>query len=89
MKDYSCGVYFVDTEDNFAEFIPIIDNEGIIDDSYITKENEREKRIEDFVDKLKNTKSVSLDFLANVENALKQNVLSDDLKKTVEELLEC
>jgi hypothetical protein len=89
MKDYSCGVYFVDTEDNFAEFIPIIDNEGIIDDSYITKENEREKRIEDFVDKLKNTKSVSLDFLANVENALKQNVLSDDLKKIVGELLEC
>ena len=87
-KDYQCGIYFVDTDKNIVEFIPIIDNEELIDDSYITKENEREKRIDDFVSKLKSTKSVSLDFLANVESALQSNEFESELKEVVEELLE-
>ena len=87
-KDYTCGVYFVDTDKNIVEFIPIIDNEELIDDSYITKENEREKRIDDFVSKLKSTKSVSLDFLANVEAMMERNGFEPELKEVVEELLE-
>ena len=72
-KNYQCGVYYVDTDENIVEFIPIIDNEELIDDSYITKENEREKRIDDFVDKLKNTQSVSFDFRDNVEKPIRVN----------------
>lgn len=87
-KDYQCGVYFVDTDKNIVEFIPIIDSEQLIDDSYILQENEREERIDNFVQKLKDTESVSLDFLANVENALQNNNLDSELKKVVEELLE-
>lgn len=87
-KDYQCGVYFCDTDKNIVEFIPIIDSEQLIDDSYILQENEREERIDNFVQKLKDTESVSLDFLANVENALQNNNLDSELKKVVEELLE-
>ncbi len=87
-KDYQCGVYFVDTNKNIVDFIPIIDNEELIDDSYIIKENEREKRIDDFVSKLKSTKSVSLDFLANVEAMMERNGFEPELKEVVEELLE-
>ena len=87
-KDYQCGVYFVDTDRNIVEFIPIIDSEQLIDDSYILQENEREERIDNFVQKLKDTESVSLDFLANVESALQSNELESDLKEVIEELLE-
>lgn len=87
-KDYQCGVYFCDTDKNIVEFIPIIDSEQLIDDSYILQENEREERIDNFVQKLKDTESVSLDFLANVESALQSNELESDLKEVIEELLE-
>lgn len=87
-KNYQCGVYYVDTDENIVEFIPIIDNEELIDDSYITKENEREKRIDDFVDKLKNTQSVSFDFMDNVEKAILVNDFLEDLKDVIHELLE-
>lgn len=85
--DYQCGVYFVDTEQNIVEFIPIIDNEELVNDDYITKENERESRIDDFVSKLKNTESVSFDFLDNVEKAMKKNRFEPDLVDAVNELI--
>lgn len=87
-KDYQCGVYYVDTDENVAEFVPIIDREEFIDDSYITKESEREARINDFVDKLKNTETVSFDFVDNVERAMAENKFDSELKDVVEELLE-
>lgn len=88
MKNYQCGVYFVDTDENIVEFIPIIDNEDLIDDSYILQENERNERIESFVDKLKKTKGVSLDFIDNVQNEMKRNKFESELVQVVDELLE-
>lgn len=88
MKDYQPGIYFVDTDEEIVEFIPIIDKEEFIDDSYILKQEEREQRIEQFVDKLKSTESISLDFIENVRNAIKSNKLNPDLKLMIEELLE-
>ena len=87
-KNYQCGIYFVDTDENIVEFIPIIDNEELIDDSYITKENERETRINDFVDKLKNTESVSFDFFDNVEKQMQENKFEPDLIAIINELVE-
>ena len=87
-KDYVCGVYYVDTENEIVEFIPIIDNEQFVDDSYILKQEEREERIEKFVDKLKDTKNVSLDFIDNVHKAIAANKLSEEMINMLEELLE-
>ena len=87
-KSYVPIIYYVDEENDICESFEIIDNEQLIDDSYILQENEREERIDNFVQKLKDTESVSLDFLANVETALQSNELESDLKEVVEELLE-
>lgn len=88
MKDYQCGCYFVDTDEEIVEFIPIIDNEQFVDDSYILKEEERTERIEDFVNKLTDTKNISLDFKDNVYRAIRQNKLSDEMINMLEELME-
>lgn len=88
MKDYQCGVYYIDTDEEIVEFIPIIDSEEFVDDSYIIKQEERETRIENFVDKLKDTKSVSLDFINNVENAMLENNIQGELRDKIEQLLE-
>lgn len=87
MKDYQCGVYFVDTEKEIIEFIPIIDNEELVNDEYIIRENEREERIESFVNKLKDVESVSLDFIDNVEKALLVNKIDEKLKDCIKELI--
>lgn len=87
-KDYQCGVYYIDTDSDIVEFVPIIDDERFIDDTYILKQEEREERIEKFVDKLKDTKNISLDFLDNVGKAMQENNFSDDMVNMIEELLE-
>lgn len=87
-KDYQCGVYYVDTEKNIVEFIPIMDSGEFVDDSYILKQEERENRIESFVDKLKNTKNISLDFVDNVHKAIIANKLDENMVRIIEELLE-
>ena len=70
------------------EFIPIIDKEDLIDDSYIMQENERNERIESFVDKLKKTENVSLDFIENAQKEMKRNHFESELTDVVNELLE-
>lgn len=87
MKNYQCGVYLVDTEMEQIEFIPIIDNEELVNDEYIIRENEREERIESFVNKLKDVESVSLDFIDNVEKALLVNKIDEKLKDCIKELI--
>lgn len=88
MKDYQNGIYFVDIEKEIVEWLEIKDDENFIDDSYILKEKEKEERIENFANKLQETKEVSLDFIANVESAMKQNKFSKELNETIEELLQ-
>ena len=88
MKDYQCGVYFVDTDEEVVDFVPIIDNEGMIDDGYIVSKNERDDRIGQFVEKLQGVQSVTLDFVENVKRLLKVNKdLSSDVVEVVEELV--
>lgn len=86
-RDYQCGVYFVDTEKEIIEFIPIIDDEGLVDDQYILKQDEREQRIEKFANKLKDTKNVSLDYFENVQKSLLQNKINPQLKDVINELI--
>lgn len=88
MKDHQCGVYYIDTDIEEVEFIPIEDDIELVDDSYIIEEKERDVRIESFVDKLRQTDLVTLDYLENVEKALLNDSISDKVKEVVRELLE-
>ena len=88
MKDHQCGVYYIDTDIEEVEFIPIEDDVELVDDSYIIEEKERDERIESFVDKLRQTDLVTLDYLENVEKALLNDSISDKVKEVIRELLE-
>ena len=87
MKDYQCGVYYIDTEKNIVEFELIMDNEQFVDDSYILREKEKEERIEAFANKIGEVESVSLDYIENVKSAILSSKLSDELNETINELL--
>lgn len=85
--DYKPCVYLVDTENDKVLRKFITDEIDFVDNSYILKQEEREERIGQFVESLKNTKSVSLDFMENIKLALMTNDLSEELKNIIEELL--
>lgn len=85
--DYEPCVYLVDTEREKVLQKFIIDNIDFVDNTYILKQEEREERIGKFVDGLKKTRAVSLDFVENVKLALMTNKLSKELISVVEELL--
>ena len=87
-KDYQPVIAYVDTEENEVEFLPIKDDGDVIDDAYLTSQKEREFRIESFVDKLKSTESVSLDFIENVNNSIVENEIKGDLKNMILKLME-
>ena len=87
MKDYVCGVYYVDTDRESCEFIELGDDEDLVDDSYILNEDERNERIDLFVDKLKTTKITTLDFVENVKNAMLVNDFDSDFVDAVNEFL--
>lgn len=87
MKDYECGVYYIDTDKDIVEFIRIMDSEELVDDSYITKEKERDERMEEFVSKLGETKGLTLDFLDNVEKAVASNDMDSAVKDMIMELV--
>lgn len=87
-KNYQCGVFYVDTEKDIVEFIPIIDEEELVDDSNILIQNERQERIDDFVSKLRHSKISTLDFVENVKKVVKENKLSEELKDIIYELME-
>ena len=86
-KDYQCGVYYIDTDKEIVEFIRIIDDEELVDDSYIMEEKERDERIGKFVDKLSNTRGITLDFIDNVEKALMSSNVDESVKNMVKELI--
>jgi predicted phosphodiesterase len=87
MKDYQCGIYLIDTNNEEIKFLLLQDRNDIIDDSYIIKDKDREERIEKFANKLADTNIVSLDFVENIKNSILENKLSDELKDVIFELL--
>ena len=87
MKDYQCGVYVIDTDLNEIDFVPIVDDYDLVDDSHILRQNEKDERIENMVDKLMDIEAVSLDFIQNIENVLLKTDVSDEIRKCVKELI--
>ena len=87
MKDYQCGVYVIDTDLNKIDFVQIVDDYDLVDDSHILRQNEKDERIENMVDKLMDIEAVSLDFIQNIENVLLKTDVSDEIRKCVKELI--
>ncbi len=86
-KQYQPIIYYIDTDKNIVEEISIPDDGDIIDDKYITDQNEKEERIGAFVEKLKKNEVIELDFLKNIERALQINKkLSKETVSMINEL---
>jgi DNA repair exonuclease SbcCD nuclease subunit len=89
MIDYQPVVYLVDLEKDFIEAINIPDDTTLVTDTYLRTEEEREERIEAFVEKIRDSKEITLDFAHNVHEAIKMNKkLSYLTKQTILEFIE-
>jgi DNA repair exonuclease SbcCD nuclease subunit len=88
--DYQPIVYFVDTEKEIIEEIPLSDTAPMVDDEYIKNANEKESRIESFVEKIKSSENFGLSFKDNVNEAISKNkkTLGKGVIDMIEELME-
>lgn len=75
LKEYKPVIFYVDTEEELVESIELPDNGLLVDDSYIIKEEERNNRIESFVELVKNKKdeeSDNLDFFNEIQRKIEK-----------------
>lgn len=86
---YQPSIYFVDTDENIVEAIPIPDTGELVTDAYIQEANAREDRIGAFVEGVKKNGKISLSFTDNIETALLKNKnMSKETITMIHELME-
>jgi len=90
MMDYDPCVVLIDFFNEKMSYVtlPIVDDEKMVTDEYIEKEEIRNSRIEAFIERIKENDSVTFDFVQNVHNLLKNNNVDNDTKKIILELME-
>jgi len=89
-KDYHPQVWAVDTDAGSVEAVELPDTSAdVVTDEYLRREEEREERITAFVETVKKSEGLTLDFLANVESMLERNkkTLSPGVVQTIRELM--
>lgn len=87
-KNYQPVVYLIDTEEKTWETIEVPDNEDMVEDSYVKDIEERNNRIEAFVESVKTGGNMTLDFQSNLQKAMKKSKLSEGVKNIILEGLE-
>lgn len=90
MKDYKPLVYIADTEAGSVEpYYLKADTGKMVTDAYLRVEEAREDRITAFVDSVRKSENVSLDFLANLNAAMAANKgLSPGVRDMINRLIE-
>ena len=88
--DYQPEVAYVDTEKGIVEWIEIEDKAVLVTDEYLRKEEERNDRIEAFVESVKKSGQVSLSFIDNLNERIEENreEISKDVINIIEEIHE-
>jgi DNA repair exonuclease SbcCD nuclease subunit len=81
--DFKPRIVYVDIEKDIVESVEVPDNENMVTDEYIQKENEREGRINAFIDTLQSKESVSLDFIGNLRKALEGKGIEKGTREAV------
>jgi DNA repair exonuclease SbcCD nuclease subunit len=79
--DYKPGVYFVDTTKEVVDFNPLEIPEDVMTDLHIREEEERNERMDAFIETVKSKKGITLDFPENLRN--KKDVMDDSLEKEI------
>jgi DNA repair exonuclease SbcCD nuclease subunit len=82
-KDYQPVIYYVNTDKEIIETIPVPDDAELVDDEYLVQVKKRDERISAFVSSLKEKGKISLSFKDNlmkkietVDDATKQIILT-------------
>ena len=90
MIDYEPSVFLIDFEEGLLTYkiLPIQDDEKMVTDEYLEKEELRNSRIEAFIERIKENEQVTFDFIENVHNMMKNNKIDDGVKNIVLELME-
>lgn len=88
MKDYEPRIWIVDTDKGSIDSEVIPDDVNmLVEDEYIKESDNRKERLAAFIEQIKSSKNISLDYIQNIEDALKTNDLSDLTKDIVHELI--
>ena len=87
-KDYAPCIWLIDTDTDVVTQIPIPDDVEMVEDEYIKEAHEREDRIASFIETIKGTKKISLDYMENVKSAMTSNNFSIKEERLILELLE-
>ena len=85
--NYDPKVYLLDTNNNTIEAIKLTNNKDNISNLHITEQNERDTRIDEFIDSLVRNKKISLDFVLNVKRILETKI-DEDVKKIIIQIME-
>jgi DNA repair exonuclease SbcCD nuclease subunit len=89
MKDYQPGVYYVDMEKEVVEFIELKSDTGeMVTDEYIQEQNDRDERIDSFIELVKKRGQISLDFISNVQEKLKSPDVDSEVKDLILEIIQ-
>jgi DNA repair exonuclease SbcCD nuclease subunit len=88
--DYESAVFYIGFINGDITYtaLPILDNEKMVTDEYLEKEEMRNSRIEAFIERIKENKQVTFDFLENVHTLMKNNKIDDEIKNIILELME-
>lgn len=90
--DYVPKIYYVNTEEDNWTSIESLDNSfnEFMTDNHLKKIKERDCRIHSFVEKIKDSSIITLDFESNLKRALKEEKLKIETQEIIEGLLiEC
>lgn len=89
MIDYTPVIWFIDTDKEIIEAIPVPDDVNMVTDAHIQQKNAKDDRIQTFVSSIKDSKTVTLDFAENVNKAMAADPdLTEGVRQTIEELME-
>lgn len=86
VKDYQPVIYYVNTEKEIIETIPVPDDSELVDDEYLVQAKERDERISAFVSSIKEKGKVTLSFKDNLMKKIE--TIDDDTKQIILTLLE-
>lgn len=87
-KDYRPSVYLVDLEKGSFEPHLVPDAYELVTDEYLTDSEERDDRMQAFVEKLAKSEGASLSFRDNLERKLQTKGLSEEVKTIINEIVE-
>lgn len=73
LMDYQPEVAYIDTNEGIVEWIEIEDKAILVTDEYLRKEEERNSRIEAFVESVKKSGQISLSFIDNLNERIEEN----------------